>query len=75
MEAWMYDWHMIWMAIWSLMTILMVVAVVWTLTRHLPHLHLHRPHETPEDILKRRYASGEIDKAQYDDMLQDLRRQ
>ncbi len=31
--------------------------------------------ETPEQILKRRYASGEIDKTEYGCMLMDLRRQ
>lgn len=30
--------------------------------------------ESPENVLKRRYASGEINKDQYDRMLQDLRR-
>ncbi len=30
------------------------------------------PQETPLDILKRRYASGEITKAEYDQMRQDI---
>ena len=30
------------------------------------------PLETPLDILKRRYASGEITKAEYDQMRQDI---
>jgi uncharacterized membrane protein len=30
--------------------------------------------ESPENVLKRRYASGEINRDQYDQMLQDLRR-
>ncbi|MFB3910135.1 MAG: SHOCT domain-containing protein [Candidatus Eisenbacteria bacterium] len=32
------------------------------------------PPETPEQIVKRRYASGEIDRAAYERMLEDLRR-
>lgn len=30
--------------------------------------------ESPEEILKRRYASGEIDRAEYDRRLADLRK-
>jgi putative membrane protein len=32
------------------------------------------PHETPLDILKRRYAAGEITREQYEQMRQDLER-
>lgn len=65
-------WHVVWMGAWLLMNLIVIVAVVWTLTRHLPHLH--RRHETAEDILKRRYASGELDRQQYEDMLKDIRK-
>ena len=32
------------------------------------------PTETPLDILKRRYAAGEISKAEYDEMRSDLQK-
>lgn len=30
-------------------------------------------HESPQDVLKRRYAAGEIDREEYDQKLRDLR--
>lgn len=30
------------------------------------------PHESPQDVLKRRYAAGEIDRAEYEQKLRDL---
>jgi putative membrane protein len=30
------------------------------------------PRETPQDVLKRRYAAGEIDRAEYEQKLRDL---
>ncbi|NOZ28932.1 MAG: SHOCT domain-containing protein [Chloroflexi bacterium] len=39
-----------------------------------PRTPAQQPPESPLEILKRRYASGEISKAEYEQMRQDLER-
>jgi putative membrane protein len=56
---------------WVVILIPLVVLVVWLVSsRPFPWTS----HESPEAILKRRYARGEISKEQYENMLRDLRR-
>jgi putative membrane protein len=56
---------------WVVILIPLVVLVVWLVSsRPFPWIS----HESPEAILKRRYARGEISKEQYENMLRDLRR-
>lgn len=65
-------WHMGFM---PLFWVVLIVVVVWALARGnsgRPHMG-ERP-DSPEQILKRRYAAGEIDKEEYDRRLSDLRR-
>lgn len=59
---------MLWMLIWGLVGLallaLMVVGIVWLVrggngTKRLP------PPESPEEILRRRYAAGELDEDDY----------
>ena len=64
---WNMGWMMFW---WWALGLALIAALFWfafagrgPLTRH----------ETPEEILKRRYASGEIDRDTYQRMLGDLR--
>jgi len=64
--------------------VLIVAGAVWLLGRLFPGGVSHPANstapkwtppaspETPLDILKRRYASGEIAKAEYDQMRQDI---
>lgn len=66
-------WHMGGMWLWWLLVIATVAAAIWFVTR------TSRPggstsEESPEQILKRRYAKGEIDKDTYQEMLADLRK-
>ena len=52
--------------------IIAAVLVIWWMV--VPSLRAGRSRENPEEILKRRYVSGEIDKAEYERKLMDLRR-
>lgn len=65
-HGWLMGW--IWI-IW----IIIVVIVVWFIARGGAGVPIQR-RETPEEILKRRYASGEINREDYEQMLNDIRR-
>lgn len=56
-----------WLVLWSVILILLVtipiVVVFWRANR-MP----------PEEVVRRRYARGEIDREQYEQMLADLKR-
>jgi len=69
---WNSRWHMGFMWIFW---VLLIVLIVWLLVRAASG----RPtkgdsQDSPEQILKRRYARGEIDKEEYERRLSDLRR-
>ena len=66
------------MAGWSLIWLLVIVAVVWVAVRVIgggfgTGAGSLRD-DSPEAILKRRYARGEIDREEYDRRLTDVRR-
>ncbi len=66
-------WHMGWMMIWPVLGLVILVGVIWMLVS----LTTRRPTptgESPEDILKRRYARGEIDPEEFRRRLEDLRK-
>ena len=71
MPYWFEGGHMIWMALWWLVGIALFVALVWMLVRATSPA---RPDESPETILRRRYASGEIDTEEFDRRLAALRK-
>ena len=58
---------MMWMLLWAVVALavlaLAAAGVVWLVRRSGPEGG-HRP-ESPEEILKRRYASGEIDEDEF----------
>ncbi len=68
------DWHMGgWMmGLWWILILTAIGAVIWFA------LAVSRASgdkdESPEQALKRRYASGEIDRDTYQQMLEDLRK-
>lgn len=61
-----------WMGLWWLLIAAAIVAVI-LLAPSTSHRG-DRGQEPPERIVKRRYARGEIDRATYERMLEDLRR-
>lgn len=70
MFHWDAGWHMGWMGLgWILLVVLIVLAVL-VVARGSRDPSARG--ESPRDVLKRRYASGEIDRETYQRMLRDL---
>lgn len=71
-----YGWGGWWMWLWPLFLLIFVVIVVWLLAKSARSgggdIRPHR--QTPEEILKERYAKGEIDHEEYRKRLEELRR-
>ena len=65
-DGWMWGMHFAWWVFW----ILVIVGVVWLFTQGRqgpsgpPPTH---EHETPLDVLQRRYAEGEISTEEYEE--------
>ncbi len=57
------------MIFWWVLIILLVVVIVSALMNNSTQ---SRPQESPMDILKRRYASGEIDKEEFEERKKEL---
>ncbi len=65
-------WHFGWMWVfWILLIVALVLLIRWAVTAG---RNSRPPGESPEVILKQRYARGEIDKEEYERRLADLRR-
>ena len=62
-----------WMVLWWGAGVLILVALVWLLVRAAEGSR-RVSEETPEQLLKRRYARGEIEREEYQRRLEDLRR-
>lgn len=62
-----------WMVLWWLVAIVVLIVVVRMVAGSLGGPG-SRAHESPEQILKRRYAKGEIEREEYQRRLEDLRR-
>lgn len=60
------------MWLWWLIAIIVVAAFTWASVR-VTSGDRDKTKETAEEILKRRYAAGEIDRADYERRLRDLR--
>lgn len=63
---------------WWIFWILLLAAVIWIFSRSAagrssdPQAHTSR--DDPEEILRRRFAAGDIDRDEYEERLQELRR-
>lgn len=66
-------WMGFWMALWWTLGLAIFVSLVWLVTRAAAGPSA-RIEETPEQILKRRYASGEIDHEEYERRLINVRK-
>lgn len=68
---WDYGWHMGWMMTgWSIVWMLIVLGMIWVVMRSAAT----RQSDSPESVLKRRYAHGDIDGQEYERRLNDLRK-
>lgn len=62
------------MVFWPLIWLVVIVVVVWVAARAIGGRSGSLREDSPEAILKRRYARGEIDREEYDRRLSDVRR-
>jgi putative membrane protein len=60
------------MAIWWVLGAALIALVVWALLKS-TRGPMNGRSDSPEEILKRRYAGGEIDRETYQRMLTDLK--
>ena len=68
-----YGAHMGWMWLWSIVGLAVLVVLVWAIARAAGS-SAPRGDDSPEAILKRRYARGELDREDYERRLNDLRK-
>ncbi|HNP37690.1 MAG TPA: SHOCT domain-containing protein [Woeseiaceae bacterium] len=72
----MHDWigveHMAGMWLWWVMGIAIVAGIVWAVLRSSPGASGDAG-SSAEELLKRRYAQGDIDQDEYERRLRDLR--
>jgi putative membrane protein len=64
--------HMAWMGVWWVLGAVVIAALVWAVLAPSARGSGSRG-DSPERILKRRYARGEIDHDTYERMLSELR--
>jgi len=75
MHGWSGGWGMGFMGLFWILVIVLVVAAVWRLlprggaSRSVPPAG-----DEAEELLRRRYAKGELDREEYQQKLEDLRR-
>lgn len=65
-----HGWGMSW---WWIIGLIIVVAVIWMVVKSMNQNNQSQvSRKTPIDILKERYASGEIDKQEFEERKKDL---
>jgi putative membrane protein len=72
---WMWDGRVGygWMGLWWIVTLVIIGLIVWFALSASRRDGERSPGETPEQVVKRRYARGEIDRETYRRLLEDLR--
>lgn len=65
--------HMAWMGLWWLVGLGLLVVFVWAIARAASS-GTSAALESPETVLKRRYANGEMSGDEYEKRLRDLRK-
>ncbi|MBS3096883.1 SHOCT domain-containing protein [Candidatus Woesearchaeota archaeon] len=65
-----YGYWSFWNIIWSLFWIGLIILVIWLIYKFI--IKREGLHETPIVILKKRYAKGEINKKQFEEMKKDV---
>ena len=73
-EYWHSGWHMWWMATSWVLGLLMAAFFVWAWVHGTAFDGADPQSNTPESILKRRYAQGDITTEEYDRRLVELRK-
>lgn len=69
-----YGDHMGWMGLWWILALGVLVAFVWVVARAASSSAGTRETDSPEAILKRRYARGELNDQDFDRQLNNLRK-
>ena len=70
---WGYGWGMGWMMVsWTIFWLVLIGGAVWLISTGAGRKASHE--DSPEAILKRRYARGDIDREGYEQRLGDLRK-
>lgn len=72
MPSWDLGWHHQQMAIWWIVIVVAALLVLTLMWRGRSGSNERR--ESPEEVLKRRFANGEIDEKTYEHMLEELRK-
>ena len=67
---WMDGWHMGWMGAWWILAVVAIMTALWFIAS--ASRGSKGNGGSPRQILKRRYARGEIDRETYQNMLRDL---
>jgi putative membrane protein len=71
---WNNDWHFGWMGLWWILIVPALIAVAWFALSAARSRRGDGAQQSPEQILKRQYANGEIDSETYEQKLADLRK-
>lgn len=75
-DSWFWGWGILWVAMmtafWLLILLIMVLAVRWLWRAGSATWSVRLPEESAMEILKKRYAKGEIGKEEFEAKKRDL---